>query len=85
MSESHDDNDALFSRLSSLVRRELGAEDVRLLRAGESAPEAVNVLTAELPDGRIVVVTFGDAEHRATNERRLDILVRQARRRRFSV
>jgi hypothetical protein len=76
MSDSHDDNDALFSRLSSLVRRELGAEDVRLLHSGEAAPEAVNVLTAELPDGRIVVVTFGDAEHRATNERRLDILVR---------
>jgi len=70
------DHDPLFSRLSSLVMRELGAEDVRLLHAGETAPQAVNVLTAELPDSRILVVTFGDAEHRVTNERRLDILVR---------
>ncbi|MGH7283894.1 MAG: hypothetical protein ACRELY_20400 [Polyangiaceae bacterium] len=74
MSDSPD-NDALYTRLASLVRRELGAEDVRLLRTGEPPPEAVNVLTTKLPDGRVVAVTFADAENRPSLERRLDILV----------
>lgn len=74
MSDSPD-NDALYTRLASLVRRELGAENVRLLRTGEPAPEAVNVLTTKLPDGRVVAVTFADGENRASLERRLAILV----------
>lgn len=70
------ENDALFKRLASLVRRELGAADVRLLPTGEAPPDAVNVLTTTLPDGRVVAVTFADAENLASHERRLDILVR---------
>ena len=76
MSDDSSDHDALLTRLSSLVRRELGAEDVQLLRQGEPAPEAVNVVSAALADGRLVVATFADASARAAHQKKLDVLVR---------
>lgn len=64
------------SRLCSLIRRELGAGDVRVLALDESPAEAGNVLSATLADGRIVVATFGtEPEDRAALARRLDMLV----------
>ncbi|MEO8801398.1 MAG: hypothetical protein ABI551_26140 [Polyangiaceae bacterium] len=76
MSDESTEYDALLTRLSSLVRRELGAEDVQLLRQGETAPDAVNVVTTSLTDGRLVVATFANAEHREAHQKRLDVLVR---------
>ena len=52
---------SVFERFLSLAKRELQAEDVRLLDAGESAPEASNTVVARLPDGRHVVASFPDA------------------------
>ncbi len=76
MSDESTEYDALLTRLSSLVRRELGAEDVQLLRQGETAPDAVNVVTTSLTDGRLVVATFANAENREAHQKRLDVLVR---------
>lgn len=67
---------SLDSRLSSLIRRELGAGDVRLLPIAESPAAADNVLSASLDDGRVVVVTFADAPaDRNALARRLAMLV----------
>ncbi len=66
-----------FARFSALVKRELGADDVRLLDAASVPSGATNVLFASLEGGRHVAVTF-----RATPDnppallRRLEILVR---------
>jgi hypothetical protein len=64
-----------FERFVALAKRELGADDVRLLAPSESAPEAPNVLVTRMDDGRHVVASFGEApKDRDALERRLTIL-----------
>ena len=51
-------------RFFALVKRELGAEDVRILSGAggsSSADDAPNMLRATLPDGRDVIATFAEA------------------------
>jgi hypothetical protein len=68
--------DALVERLTALVRRELRAEDVRLIEAGGRVPSAPNVISEVLPDARQVVVTFAaPPDDRDALCRRLAILV----------
>jgi hypothetical protein len=50
-----------LERLIALVRRELGAENVRVLGARDQTAEAENVLYADLPDGRHLAVAFASA------------------------
>jgi hypothetical protein len=47
-----------LERLIALVRRELGAESVRVLDSADQEAEARNVLYARLPDGRCLAVAF---------------------------
>jgi hypothetical protein len=64
-----------FERFVALAKRELGADDVRLLAPSESAPEAPNVLVTRMDDGRHVVASFGEPpKDRDALERRLTIL-----------
>lgn len=64
-----------FERFVALAKRELGADDVRLLAPTESAPEASNVLVTRMDDGRHVVASFGEPpKDRDALERRLTIL-----------
>lgn len=66
-----------FARFSALVKRELGADDVRILDAAAVPSGATNVLFANLEDHRHVAVTFGKTpENPAALLRRLEILVR---------
>ncbi|MDB4945737.1 MAG: hypothetical protein JWP97_5271 [Labilithrix sp.] len=67
--------DDVTERFLTLAKRELSADDVRVLDSGEPAPEAANVVVARLRDGRHVVATFGEQpkEHDVL-ERRLGIL-----------
>src|SRR3954469_19367109 len=51
--------DDVYERFLSLAQRELSADDVRLLGAGEAPPDAANVVVARLRDGRHVVASFG--------------------------
>ncbi len=68
-------NDPL-DRLISLVRRELGAVDVRVLEGALPAVAAPNVLHARLKDGRTLAVAFDSAPAaREALVRRLDMLV----------
>ena len=67
--------DDVYERFLSLAQRELSADDVRLLDAGESPPAATNVVIAKLRDGRHVVASFGTAPtERDVLERRLAML-----------
>ncbi len=50
--------DDVYERFLTLAQRELSADDVRLLAAGESPPEAENVVIARLADGQHVVASF---------------------------
>jgi hypothetical protein len=69
------DDTSVFERLVGLVKRELQADDVRLLSPGEAPPEADNVLVSRLPDGRHVVASFGSPPRdRDALERRLSML-----------
>lgn len=64
------------SRLCALIRRELGAGEVRVLGLDEAPQVAGNVMTASLADGRQVVATFLEVPaERSVLERRLDMLV----------
>ena len=65
--------DAALDRLVALVRRDLGAEDVRVVAS--VPPSAPNVLVARLADGRHLVASFSEvpADHDAL-ARRLDML-----------
>lgn len=66
---------SLPERFVALVKRELSAVDVRVLGPGEPAPDASNVLSAALPDGRVVVATFAEPPEQPTVvERRFAIL-----------
>lgn len=64
-----------FERFVALAKRELGADDVRLLAPSESAPDAPNVLVTRMEDGRHVVASFRESpKDRDALERRLTIL-----------
>lgn len=65
----------LTQRFSELVRRELGANDVRLCDAAE--PEAPHAVSTSLQDGRRLEAAFSEPiADRETMTRRLEILVR---------
>ena len=71
------DAESPFARFAALVRRELGAEDVRVLtKDPEPESPAANVLYARLSDGTGLAVTFARApENAAALRRRLGMLV----------
>jgi hypothetical protein len=52
------DESNVFERFVQLAKRELQAEDVRMLAIGEAPPDAPNVLVTRLGDGRHVVASF---------------------------
>jgi len=69
------DDSPVFERFVTLAKRELQADDVRMLAIGEATPEADNVLVTRLADGRHVVASFNDApKDRDALERRLSML-----------
>ena len=62
-------------RFLALVRREMHAEDARILDGTAVPPDAVNVLSARLGDGRLLLVTFAaQPDGRDALVRRLDML-----------
>jgi hypothetical protein len=64
-------------RFSALVKRELGADDVRILDLADTPSPAPNVLYAPLVGGRQIAVTFVTApENPPALLRRLEILAR---------
>ncbi len=65
--------EAALERLVALVRRDLGADDVRVV--AHAPPSAPNVLVAHLVDGRFLVASFSEIpeDHEAL-ARRLDML-----------
>lgn len=69
------DDSPVFERFVMLAKRELQADDVRMLALGEATPEADNVLVTRLEDGRHVVASFNEApKDREALERRLSML-----------
>ena len=65
-----------LERLIGLVRRELGADDVRVLEGSLPAVAAPNVIHASLADGRVLAVAFASApSSREALVRRLDMLI----------
>src|ERR1700677_1241464 len=65
-----------LDRLIALVRRDLGADDVRVLEGPAPAVAAPNVIHAELADGRKLAVAFASAPaSRDALVRRLDMLL----------
>lgn len=54
------DESTVFDRFVTLAKRELAADDVRVLASHEPIPEAPNVLVARLSDGRHVVASFAN-------------------------
>lgn len=54
------DESTVFDRFVTLAKRELAADDVRVLASNEMVPEATNVLVARLNDGRHVVASFAN-------------------------
>jgi hypothetical protein len=54
------DESPVFDRFVTLAKRELAADDVRVLASNETVPEADNVLVARLSDGRHVVASFAN-------------------------
>lgn len=69
-------SEAVLDRLVALVRRELSADDVRILEASAPKPDAPNALVSRLGDGRHLVASFSEVpvDHDALS-RRLDMLV----------
>lgn len=63
--------DDVYERFLTLAQRELSADDVRLLAAGETPPEAENVVLARLADGQHVVASF------ASPPKDVDVLTRR--------
>lgn len=64
-----------FDRFVTLAKRELGADDIRLLSIDEATPDAGNTLVTRLGDGRHIVASFNDApKDRDALERRLAML-----------
>ncbi len=69
------DDASVFDRFLSLAKRELQADDVRILDHGESPPSASNTVVSRLPNGRHVVATFeAEPKERDVLERRLAML-----------
>ena len=69
------DETSVFERFVMLAKRELQADDVRMLALGEATPEADNVLVTRLSDGRHVVASFNEApKDREALARRLSML-----------
>lgn len=69
------DDSSVFERFLALVKRELSADDVRLLSVGEATPDADNVLLSRLEDGRHIVASFASSpKDREALERRLAML-----------
>jgi len=65
-----------LDRLIALVRRDLGADDVRVLEGPAPAMAAPNVIHASLADGRKLAVAFASAPaSRDALVRRLDMLI----------
>lgn len=63
-----------MNRLIALVQRELGAEEVFVLEAGDAAPEGA--LVATLPNGKRIAVQWqGAPEETEAKRRRLEMLV----------
>jgi hypothetical protein len=66
-----------LERFLSLVRREMRAEDVRVLSPSDTGSEAPNVMHGRLQDGRRVAVVFAEPpSNRPALTRRLDMLLR---------
>jgi hypothetical protein len=66
-----------ITRFSALVKRELGADDVRILDPADAPSPAPNVLYAPLVGGRQIAVTFVTApDNPPALLRRLEILAR---------
>jgi hypothetical protein len=62
-----------FDRLITLVRRELAADDVRIIDAGDEVPDGA--LSAQLPSGKLLVATFAaNIDDRDARQRRLEML-----------
>lgn len=62
-----------FDRLIALVRRELGADDVRVLEPDDALPDGA--LVAALANGRRVMATFAaNIDDREAKQRRLEML-----------
>ena len=69
------DEISVFERFVTLAKRELQADDIRLLAIDEATPEAANVLVSRLGDGRHVVASFNEEpKDRDALERRLAML-----------
>lgn len=76
MSQPPPPDETPFARFAALVRRELGAEDVRIMEPAAQTGEAPNVLYTTLPDGARLAVTFAEEpDNREALARRLEILV----------
>lgn len=64
-----------FDRFVTLAKRELGADDIRLLAIDEATPDTGNSLVTRLGDGRHIVASFNDEpKDRDALERRLAML-----------
>lgn len=64
-----------LDRFLALVRRELGAEDARVLEADAELPEGELFMSCRMGDGRTVLATFtAPLADRETKQRRLEIL-----------
>lgn len=69
------DDSPAFDRFVTLAKRELQADDVRVLASNETTPEAANVIVARLADGRHVVASFqAEPKDRDALTRRLAML-----------
>ncbi|MBX3231985.1 MAG: hypothetical protein KIT84_12465 [Labilithrix sp.] len=69
------DESSAFERFVALAKRELAADDVRVLAVNEPPPEAPNVLVARLADGGHVVASFAtEPKDRDALSRRLAML-----------
>src|SRR5690348_8538147 len=64
------------SRLAAILQRELGASEVRFVRAGEAPEPSASVLVCGLPSGQSIVASFAEAppDHEAKG-RRMEIIV----------
>jgi hypothetical protein len=64
-----------LDRFLALVRRELGAEEARVLEPDESPPDDASTLHGRFADGRTVVARFGEVPvDREAKQRRLEML-----------
>src|SRR5689334_5918403 len=66
-----------ISEFLEVVKRSLGAKDVRLLDGDEDATSESQGLVCELPAGQLLAVSFADATvNHDSARRRLEMLVR---------